>query len=127
MAKFECTIPGRYSFDETLKYFHDYLSTCSVTASFEDGSNYQSGNLRIAVRVYERYTVMGGNRLSMTVTLATAGDDIFASAITAAGSQGLAKVFNWGEDEFLKYFISAAEQFDGMAPVKTYDPFFSAQ
>jgi len=127
MAKFECTIPGGYDFDETLHYLHNYLSTCSITASFEDGSNYQSGNLQIAVRVYERYSLMGGNRLSMTVTLATAGNEIFASAITAAGGGGVVKVFNWGEDEFLKHFVTAAEQFEGMTPVKTYDPFYSEQ
>lgn len=127
MAKFECTIPSNYDFDETLKYFHNHLSACSITASFEDGSNYQSGSLRIAVRVYERYTLLGGNRLSMTVTLATSGNEIFASAITAAGGQGFIKVFNWGEDEFLKHFISAAEAFEDMIPVKTFDPFFSLQ
>ena len=127
MAKFECTIPAGYDFDETLQFFHNHLSTSGISASFEDGSNYQSGNFRLAVRVYERYTIMGGNRLSMTLTLATSGNEIFLSAITAGGSQGIVKFINWGEDEFLSYFVRAAEQFEGMTPVKTFHPFYSTQ
>ena len=114
MAKFECVIPGTYDFDEMLKYFHDHLSTSSFTASFEDGSDYRAENLRVAVRVYEKYTLMGENRLSMTVTLASDGTDIFASAITAAGGGGLVKIWGWGEDGYLEHFIEAAKQFQGM-------------
>lgn len=117
MAKFECLIPGSYNFDETLKYFHDYLSESSFSSSFEDGSDFCAGNMRVAVRVYEKYTLMGDNRLSMTVTLASDGGDIFASAITAAGGQGLMKIWGWGEDSYLQHFIDAAKMFEGMTPV----------
>ena len=123
MAKYECVIPGSYGFEETLRYFHDHLSSSSFTASFEDGSDYRSGNLRVATRVYERYTLLGENRLSMTVTLASAGDEIFASAITAAGGGGLVKVWGWGENSYLEHFIDAAKMFEGMRPVKTFSPF----
>lgn len=118
MGKFECMIPGGYDFDETLKFFHDHLSNSSVTASYEDGSDYRAGNLRVAVRVYERYTLMGDNRLSMTVTLASGGENIFASAITAAGGVGLVKFWGWGEDSYLEHFIEAAKMFEGMTPLK---------
>jgi len=117
MAKFECTIPGSYGFDDVLKYFHDHLSSSSFSASFEDGSDYRTGTLRVSTRVYERYTLMGDNRLSMTVTLASAGGEIFASAITAGGGGGLVKVWGWGEDSYLKHFINAARMFEGMKEV----------
>ena len=117
MAKFECIIPETYDFDKTLKYFHDYLSTSSLSSSYEDGSDYRVGNMRVAVRVYEKYTILGENRLSMTVTLATNGTEIFASAITAAGSGGFVKVWAWGEDGYLEHFIEAAKQFEGMRPL----------
>ena len=119
MAKFECVIPGIYDFDDTLQYFHEYLSQSGVTASFEGGSDYCSGNVRVCVRVYERYTLAGDNRLSLTMTLATDGTDIFASAIAAGGSSGLFVKWNWGEDEFLERFIEGAKQFEGMRTVKT--------
>ena len=118
MAKFECMIPGKYDFDEVLLYFHNHLSNSSFSASFEDGSDYRKENLRVAVRVYERYTLIGENRLSMTVTLASSGEDIFASAITAAGGGGLVKVWGWGEDSYLEHFINAAKMFEGMVPLK---------
>ena len=117
MAKFECIIPETYDFDKTLKYFHDYLSTSSLSSSYEDGSDYCVGNMRVAVRVYEKYTILGENRLSMTVTLATNGGEIFASAITAAGSGGFVKVWAWGEDGYLEHFVDAAKQFEGMRPL----------
>ena len=117
MAKFECMIPETYDFDKVLKYFHDYLSTSSVSSSYEDGSDYCVGNVRVAVRVYEKYTLMGENRLSMTVTLASDGTEIFASAITAAGGGGMVKIWAWGEDGYLKHFIEAANQFEGMRPL----------
>ena len=120
MPKFECMIPGKYDFDETLDYFHKHLMQSGVTTSFEDGSDYSAEKFKMATRVYERYTLLGDNRLSMTVTLACAGEgsDIFASAISAGGSGGMIKVWGWGEEEFLSYFQEAAKMFDGMRIIK---------
>ncbi len=114
MAKFECRFPAGYNFDEVLNYFHKHLFSSGISTSYEDGSDYQAGAVRVAVRVYERYTLMGDNRLSMTVMLASSGQEIFASAITAAGGGGVTKFVGWGEDEFLECFISAAKQFEDM-------------
>lgn len=125
MAKFECIIPGIYDFDDTLKYFHDYLAQSGITASFEDGSDYRAGDVRVCVRVYERYTIMGDNRLSLTMTLATDGNDIFASAIASGGSGGMVKWAGWGEDEFVDRFIEGARQFEGMRQVKSFDRYYS--
>ena len=116
VAKYECTIPNTYDFDAVLQYFHEHLSNSSSSASYEDGSDYRSGAFRVAVRVYEKFSFMGDNRLSMTVTLASNGNEIFASAITAAGGGGLVKIWGWGENSYLEHFISAAKQFEGMTP-----------
>ena len=118
MAKFECTLPGSYDFDEVLNYFHNHLSGSSFSSSYEDGSDFRRGSVKVAVRVYEKYTIMGDNRLSMTITLATDGTDIFASAITAAGGGGFVKVWGWGEDSYLEHFVDAAKQFEGMKPIR---------
>jgi len=100
MAKFEHRLHG--NFDTVLDYFHSGILGGSATASYEEGSDYAVDGVRCAVRVYERYSMAGGNRLSLTLTLVGAGEDLFLSAITAGGSQGMFfKVNTWGEEFFL--------------------------
>ena len=100
MAKFECTIRG--SFDAVLEKLHDGVMNGSASASYEDGSDWRSGDFRCAVRVYERYSWTGGNRVSMSLTLAGRGEDLFLSAITSGGSQAMFfKVNTFGEEAFL--------------------------
>ena len=100
MAKYERTITG--DFDGVLRRLHDGVMNGSASASYEDGSDYRSGDFRCAVRVYERYSWSGGNRVSMSMTLAGRGDELFLSAITSGGSQAMFfKVNTWGEENFL--------------------------
>lgn len=100
MAKFECTLRG--DFDQALRYFHDGILNGSMSASFEEESYFQSAGVRCIVRVYERYSMTGGNRLSMTLTLVGDGEKLYLSGITAGGSQGMIFKFNtFGEEAFL--------------------------
>ena len=100
MAKFECTLQGDY--DQALRYFHEGILNGSMSASFEDESYFQSAGVRCTIRVYERYSWSGGNRLSMTLTLVGDGENLFLSGITAGGSQGVIfKINTWGEEAFL--------------------------
>lgn len=100
MAKLEQSLHG--NFDEILAYFHDGILNASMSASYEDGSDFEAGNVRCAVRVYERFSYFGGNRVSMNVTLVGEGENLFLSAITAGGSQAIMfKVNTWGEEAFL--------------------------
>ena len=81
MAKYETRLRG--DFDETLRYLHDGILDKSASASYEDESCVQCAGVRCCVRVYERYSWSGGNRLSMTLTLVGDGEDLFLSAITS--------------------------------------------
>ena len=82
----------------------------SASASYEDESCVQCAGVRCCVRVYERYSWSGGNRLSMTLTLVGDGEDLFLSAITSGGSQGMFFKFNtWGEEFFLDTLRELAE------------------
>ena len=109
MAKYECELHG--DFDETLNYFHKGILEGSMSASYEDESYCQRAGVRCCVRVYERYSMAGGNRLSMTLTLVGDGEDLFLSAITAGGSQGMFFKFNtWGEEAFLDTLRELAEK-----------------
>lgn len=110
MAKYERKFHG--DFDRALHGLHSSILSGSITASYEDGSDYSAGDVRCAVRVYERYSMSGGNRLSLTVTLVGRGNDLFLSAIAAGGSQGVfLKVNTWGEESFLDQVREIAEEF----------------
>ena len=100
MAKLERNLTG--SFDGLLDYLHDGILNGSSSASWEDSSDYHNGSFRVAVRVYERYSFMGGNRVSLNLTLVGNGPHLFLSAITSGGSQAmLFKINTLGEGAFL--------------------------
>lgn len=101
MAKLEKTLFG--NFDDILKRIEDGVLGASISASLEDSCDWQSESSRCSIRVFERYSYAGGNRVSMNVTLYQAGSDIKLCAITSGGSQGVFFKFNtWGEETFLE-------------------------
>lgn len=101
MAKFETTVYG--DFRQVLTKIEDGILSGSITASLEDSSDFRSGDARCSVRVFERYSYMGSNRVSLSVTVFQNGNDpIKVSAITSGGSQALFfKVNTLGEEAFL--------------------------
>jgi len=101
MAKLEKTITG--DFNQILKKIESGILNGSMSATLEDSSDFQNGDARCSVRVFERYSYAGGNRVSMNVTLFQNGNDaIYLSAITSGGSQAvLFKLNTWGEEAFL--------------------------
>ena len=101
MAKFETTVYG--DFRQVLAKIEDGILSGSITASLEDSSDFRSGDARCSVRVFERYSYMGSNRVSLSVTVFQNGTDpVKVSAITSGGSQALFfKVNTLGEEAFL--------------------------
>lgn len=101
MAKLERTLNG--DFNAILGKIVNGIISGSVSASLEDSSDFRCGDARCSVRVFERYSYAGGNRVSLSVTLFQNGDDaVHLSAITAGGSQAMFfKVNTWGEEAFL--------------------------
>ena len=87
MAIFEKTIRNK-NFDKLLRKLENEIPDSSWSADLEAGSDFKEGDARCSVRVFERYSMMGGNRLSLTLTMFQNGDSpIRLSAITAGGSQ----------------------------------------
>ena len=108
MAKYERAFSG--DFDSALSRLEQAVLNGSASASYEDGSDYRSGDFRCAVRVYERYSWSGGNRVSMSMTLVGRGRDLFLTAITSGGSQAMFfKVNTWGEEAFLDTIQAVAD------------------
>jgi len=101
MAKYEKMLP--YSFDEALEIITDGILNASISASLEDASDFICANSRCSVRVFERYSYIGGNRVSMSVTLFEGDDGLLRmSAITSGGSQAVfLKINTFGEEAFL--------------------------
>ena len=102
MAKMERMVQG--SFDGILDRIEQGILRGSATASMEDQSDFVSGNCRCSVRVFERYSMLGSNRVSLNVTLFQGPDGkIHLSAITSGGSQAVFyKMNTFGEQAFLE-------------------------
>ena len=100
MAKYERDLQG--DFNDFLNILDSKILNGSASASFEDGSDYSYNDIRCAVRVYERYSMMGGNRVSLNITLIGNGNHLFLTAITSGGSQAIFfKLNTMGEESFL--------------------------
>ncbi len=101
MAKLEKTLNG--SFDKLLNKIEDGILKGSLSASLEERSDFKSGDARCSVRVFERYSYFGSNRVSLNVTLFQNGEGpIYISAASSGGSQAMFfKINTWGEEAFL--------------------------
>ena len=109
MAKYERCFSG--DFYSALSALHDGILNGSASATYEDGSDCTAGDVRCAVRVYERYSLVGGNRVSLNLTLVGNGRDLFLSAITSGGSQAVFfKLNTIGEESFLADVSRIAER-----------------
>lgn len=110
MAKYERRLKG--NFNALLNWLHNDITNGSSSVSYEDGSDIDLANSRVAVRVYERYSMTGGNRVSMNVTIAGTGEELFVSAITSGGSQAVFfKMNTIGEETFLEICKDSVENF----------------
>jgi len=104
MAKYESKLVG--DFDQVIGAIDAGILRGSLSASREDASDFVCGAVRCAVRVYERYSMLGKNRVSLNVTLAGEGKELFLSAVTSGGSQAVFfKINTFGEEAFLKHIV----------------------
>lgn len=101
MAKLECELIG--DFDTILRELDNKIINGSSSASKEAESEFKYNNSRCAVRVYERYSFTGGNRVSLNLTLFQSNEKIWLSAIASGGSQAIFfKINTFGESAFLE-------------------------
>ena len=100
MAKLERDLTG--DFDRMLSRLESGVLNGSMSATLEDSSDFTAGETRVAVRMFERYSWTGSNRVAMSLTLIGHGDRLHLTAITAGGSQAMFfKINTWGEEAFL--------------------------
>ena len=103
MAKYERRLNG--NFDEISMKIENEILAASSSATLEDETWFHSSDSRCAVKVFERYSAFGGNRVSLTVTIFEDKDAITVSGITSGGSQAIfLKMNTLGEETFLNLF-----------------------
>jgi len=112
MAKYVTQLRG--NFDELLNQLNHGILQGSISAKYEDGSDYHHNGVRCAVRVYERHSLAKGSRVSMSITLVGYGEDLFITIIVAGGSSAVFfKINTIGEHTFLKKAVEIVERFMG--------------
>ena len=101
MAKLEMT--KALPIDELAKSIEKGILDGSSTATLEERVDYTIGDTRCVIMVFECYTFMGRNRVSLHVTLLQPGSaPVQVCAITSGGSQAMFyKVNTFGEESFL--------------------------
>ena len=87
----------------------------SISASLEEMTDYDIPGGRIALRVYERYSYFGGNRVSLTVLAVKQGDTVRVCGASSGGSQGVFfKLNTVGESSFLGKLSHILDRYPGV-------------
>lgn len=116
MAKIVRDLYG--DFDMILGAVHNAVMGGSLSASLEESADFYENGARCAVRVYERYSWFGGNRLSMSVTLFQGNGNVHICAATSGGSQAMfLKMNTVGENAFLD---TVRKTIDAFSAVNNY-------
>ena len=105
MAKIETTLYNT-SVGHVDTLVRNAILSGSVSATLEDESHFSVGGVECETLVFERYSIIGSNRVSLTVTLVGQGGTVFVSGIASGGSEALFwKINTWGEQAFLDQLI----------------------
>ena len=96
MTKYEKQIKG--NFEETLSVLHTNIMD-RFSMELVDESDLELGNVKIGVRVYDKYYFRNGNRTSLNLTIVGEGEDLIISAIGSGGGSGVLFNFSWGAED----------------------------
>ena len=111
MAYLEWNLRG--DVHELARHIDRVITGGSITAKLEARSERVVGDARMIVLAFERYSMIGGNRLGLTFSLLAVGQEIAATAVTAGGSEALFfKINTFGEEAFLAHAERAFSSFN---------------
>lgn len=99
MAKFERTVFG--DFNQILKELDQTIMGSAMSMNLVDESSFRSGDVQVAVRVYDKYFMRNSSRASLSLTVVDEGSNIYVTAIGAGGGQGAIFNFSWGAESEL--------------------------
>lgn len=110
MAHYQTQLTG--DADHFVAYLDRAIPEGSVTTKFETGADHRIGDARMIVRTYERYSALGGNRVSLCLSILSVGTALALSAVSSGGSQAMFfKLNTFGEEAFLKRAVAAIEAY----------------
>ena len=110
MAKLHAQIEN-IGFEEAVNNITGSTLGKSLSSSLEETFDEVFGETKCSIRTIERYTLMGDNRVSMTIVFVQSGNDpIHIMATSTGGGNGPLKVFAWGEASFLGTLKNTLEE-----------------
>ncbi|WP_062518497.1 DUF6054 family protein [Demequina gelatinilytica] len=84
----------------------------SASASVEHQDELTIGDARMLLRTYERYSMTGSNRLTLSVSILAVGDRMEVALTTSGGSEAVFfKMNTFGETAFMERGLAAVEDF----------------
>jgi hypothetical protein len=104
MAKYEKHVQG--DFNEILEQLDKDILKSGMSVELVDKSNYENENVKMAVRVYDKYFMRNSSRASLNLTIIDSGSEVFISAIGAGGGNGAFFNFSWGAESELTEVVS---------------------
>ena len=104
MAKFEKLVYG--DFDSIVSRLNSDILEGGLSMNLVDQSDCRTGNIRAAVRVYDKYFMRNGNRASLSLTVIDGGNGVFISAIGAGGGSGVLFNFSLGAETELTDIVA---------------------
>jgi hypothetical protein len=100
------------SADALVEHLDGEITRGSVSASLEHGDELSIGDARMIVRTYERYSMTGGNRVTLSVSILAVGESLEVALSTSGGSQAmLFKINIFGEEAFMAKGLEAIDGF----------------
>ncbi len=110
MAKYTTTVGG--SLNELVTYIKYNESRLGSKITLEEEITGTADSVKYWVGTYERYAVLGENRVSLNVMLIEYSEGVKVIATASGGSQAaFFKINHWSEDNFLNDFVSIIETY----------------
>lgn len=110
MAKYTATVKG--SLEDVRKYISHNGPKLGMTLTLEEQELGTLDDRKYWVGTYERYAVLGENRVSLNVVLLEFSAGVRVIATASGGSQAaFLKINHWSEDNFLNDFTAVIEAY----------------
>lgn len=97
MAKI--SLSGRGDIHTLARHLEAELSQHALSCSLVDSVVRNLGGQTLICMVFDKYYMRTSNRATLTVTLLSDGQMIYADAIGSGGGEGAIFRFSWGADE----------------------------
>ena len=110
MAFYQAKVKGELW--DVVSFVERELGRRSQTISLEHEAETTAGDVQIRVAAFERYSWMGGNRVSLNITYIGSGGEVEMIATSTGGSQAMFYKLNTiGEENFMQTFIESVQAY----------------